>query len=127
MSQQVFGCAMGKHVRPHFASIYVAEWEEAALSKYIKYSLLYLKHLDGILIIWSHSKEEFWNVFEILNQQDDNIKFKAIISDKSVGLLDATIYNGTHFETPGYIDYNIWTWVVVTQSFTRYAIVRQLV
>ena len=36
------------------------------------------------LIIWPHSKEEFWNLFEILNQQDDNIKLKATISDKSV-------------------------------------------
>ena len=33
MYQQVCGCAMGKRFSPNFASIYVAEWEEAAISK----------------------------------------------------------------------------------------------
>ena len=47
-------------------------------------NLANLRYLDDMLIIWPHSKEEFWNFFEILNQQDDNIKLKATISDKSV-------------------------------------------
>ena len=67
---------MGKHFSSKFASIYVAEWEEAALSKSNKYPLLYLGYLDDILITWPHSTEEFWNFFEILNQQDDNIKLR---------------------------------------------------
>ena len=101
---------MGKRFSPNFASIYVAEWEEAAISKFSKSPLLYLRYLDDILIIWPHSKEEFWNFlnqFKILNQQDDNIKLKAIISDKSVDFLDVTIYKGTKFETPGYLDYKV--------------------
>ena len=73
MYQQVCGCAMGKRFSPNFASIYVAEWEEAALSKCSTSPLLYLRYLDDILIIWPHSKKEFWNFFDILNQQDDNI------------------------------------------------------
>ena len=68
MYQQVCGCAMGKRFSPNFASIYVAEWEKATLSKSSKSPLLYLRYLDDILIIWPHSKEEFWNFFEILNQ-----------------------------------------------------------
>ena len=105
--QQVCGCAMGKRFSPNFASIYVAEWEEAAISKSSKSPLLYLRYLDDILIIWPHSKEEIWNFFEILNQQDDNIKLKATISDKSVDFLDVTIYKGTKFETSGYLDYKV--------------------
>ena len=81
MYQQVCGCAMGNRFSPTFASIYVAEWEEATISKSSKSSLLYLRYLDDILIIWRHSKEEFWNFFEILNQQNDNIKNMATISD----------------------------------------------
>ena len=88
MYQQVCGYAMGICFSPNFASIYVAEWEEATLSKSSKSPLSYLRYLDDILIIWPHSKEEFWNFFEILNQQDDNIKLKATISDKSVDFLD---------------------------------------
>ena len=51
MYQQVCGCAMGKRFSPKFASNNVAEWEEAALSKCNKSPLLYLRYLDGILII----------------------------------------------------------------------------
>ena len=84
MYQQVCGCAMGKHFSPNCAFIYVAEWEEAALSKCSKSPLLYLRYLDDVLIIWPLSNEEFWIFFEILNQQDDKIKLKATISHKSV-------------------------------------------
>ena len=107
MYQQVCGCAMVKRFSPYFASIYVAEWEEAAVSKCSKSPLLYLRYLDDILMIWPHSKEEFWKFFDILNQQDDNIKLKATISDESVDFLDVTIYKGTHFETSGYLDYKV--------------------
>ena len=102
MYQQVCGCAMGKRFSPNFAFIFVAEWEDADISKSSKSPLLYLRYLDDILIIWLHSKEEFWNFFEILNQQDDNIKLKATISDKSVDFLDVTIYKCRKFETSGY-------------------------
>ena len=51
MYQHVCGCTMGKSFSPHFASIYVAEWDEAALIKCNKSSLLYLRYLDDILII----------------------------------------------------------------------------
>ena len=59
-----------------------------------------------IYLLFGHTLKRNFGT-SLKNQQDDNIKFKAIISDKSVGLLDVTIYNGTHFETPGYLDYNI--------------------
>ena len=39
--------------------------------------------MDDTLIIWPHPKEEFWNFYQILNQ-DDNIKLKATISDQSI-------------------------------------------
>ena len=107
MYHQVCDCVMGKRFGPNFASIYVAEWEEAALSKSSKSPATYIRYLDDIIIIWPHSKEEFWNIFEILNQQDDNIKLKATISDKSVDFFNVTIYKGTHFETPGYLDYKV--------------------
>ena len=51
MYQQVCGCAMGIRFSPTFASTYVAKWEEAAISKYSKSLLLYLRYLDDILII----------------------------------------------------------------------------
>ena len=48
------------------------------LIKSIKSPLLYLIYLDDILFfIWPHSKKEFWKLFKILYQQDDNIKLIA--------------------------------------------------
>ena len=55
MYQQVCGSAMGKRFSPNVTSIYVAEWEEVALSKCSKFPLLYLRYLHDILIIWPHS------------------------------------------------------------------------
>ena len=55
MNQQVCRCAMGKRFSPNFASTYVAEREEVVLSKCSKSSILYLRYLDAILIIWPHS------------------------------------------------------------------------
>ena len=43
MYQQVCGCAMGERFSSHFTSIYVAEWEEAALIKSIKSPFSYLR------------------------------------------------------------------------------------
>ena len=70
-------CAMDKRFSPHFTSMYFAEWEEAALNKSTKFPLLYYIYLDDILIICPHSKEELWDLFEILNQQDDNINLNT--------------------------------------------------
>ena len=42
--------------------------------------------------------------FFLKNQQDDT---RLQISDQSVDCLDVTIYKGTHFETAGYLDYNM--------------------
>ena len=98
MYQQVCGCAMGKRFSPNVASIYVAEWEEVALSKCSKSLLLYLRYLHTYYLA------TFWNLFEMLNQLDDNINLKATISYKSVICLDVTIYKGTRFETSSYLD-----------------------
>ena len=106
MEKCINKCVVMLCFSPNFASIYFAEWEQVAISKSSKSPLLYLRYLDDILIIWPHSKEEFWNFFEILNQQDDNIKLKATISDKS-DVLNVTIYKATKCQTSGYLDYKV--------------------
>ena len=56
MYQLVCGRTMGKCFSPIYASIYVDEWEEAALNKSIKFPLLYIRYLDDKRIIWQNSK-----------------------------------------------------------------------
>ena len=75
MNQQMCGCAKGKRFSPHFATIYVAKWEEAGFIKSSKSPLLYLRYLDDTLIIFPHSKEELLTFFEILNLQTNQLIF----------------------------------------------------
>ena len=63
---------------------YIHTCRRMGRGKCSKSPLSYLRYLDDILIIWPYSKKEFWNFFDILNQQDDKIKLKATISDQSV-------------------------------------------
>ena len=48
MYHQVCDCVMGKRFGQNFASIYVAEWEEAALSKSSKSPATYIRYLDDL-------------------------------------------------------------------------------
>jgi len=104
---QTCGVSMGKRFSPNFANIFVADWEEKALSKSNKQPLLYLRYLDDIFIIWQHSKEAFWDFFDILNNQDPNIRLKAEISDTSIDFLDVTVYKGKKFQNSELLDYKI--------------------
>jgi uncharacterized protein (UPF0297 family) len=106
--QQICGCAMGKRFSPCFANIYIAEWKEEALEKCPKHPLIYRRYLDDIFMIWQHTKAEFDEFFEILNNHDPNIKLKATIDEMSVDFLDVTVYKGLKYETTGYLDYKVY-------------------
>ncbi|XP_013855711.1 uncharacterized protein LOC106511508, partial [Austrofundulus limnaeus] len=52
---QIKGTAMGKKFAPAYADIFMAEWEESALSKCEKKPLHYFRYLDDIWGVWNHS------------------------------------------------------------------------
>ena len=64
---QIWGTAMGKKFAPEYADIFMANWEKGALSKCPLKPLIYLRFLDDIFIIWTHSRREFDTFFNILN------------------------------------------------------------
>lgn len=105
---QVGGTAMGKKFAPNYANLFLAKWEEDALSKCPKKPLCYLRYLDDIFIIWQHTIEEFQTFFDTLNNQHKNIKLKSTVSETSVDFLDITIFKGNKFNNSGSFDTKVY-------------------
>ena len=53
---QIHGTAMGKVFAPNYANIFMADWEEKALSQCNKLPTIYLRYLDDIFGIWTHGE-----------------------------------------------------------------------
>ena len=70
---QVSGTAMGKKYAPSYANIDMAILEQEVLERASKKPLVYLRFLDDIFIIWTHSKEEFMDSFNCLNNHPESI------------------------------------------------------
>lgn len=105
---QVGGTAMGKKFAPNYANLFMAKWEQEALSKCPKQPQFYLRYLDDIFIIWPHSREDFNNFFEILNSHHPNITLKSCIAEKSIDFLDVTIFKGPQFNSKGILDTKVY-------------------
>ena len=93
---QKSGVSMGIRFAPSFADIFMAKWEKEALDKYPLRPLLYLRYLDDIFIIWTHSKQQFYEFLEVLNSHHPSIRLKDTVSDTSVDFLDTTVFKYIH-------------------------------
>ena len=89
---QVSGTAMGQKYAPHYADIYMAEFEKQALQKCPFKPDCYYRYLDDIFLIWPHGISKFNQFLEIFNSHRASIKFKAEISTDSVNFLDTTLF-----------------------------------
>ena len=105
---QVGGTAMGKKFAPNYANIFLAQWEQEALSKSPQKPLSYLRYLDDIFIIWPHSKSDFDKFFKILNTHHPNIKLKSTIHDKLINFLDVTVFKGPQFHLEKKLDTKVY-------------------
>lgn len=105
---QISGTAMGKIFAPHYADIYMADWEREALKKCKKQPFLYLRYLDDIFIIWTHSKEDFLDFFNTMNQHHPSIKLTYELSAETVNFLDVTVFKGTGFKATGILDTKVY-------------------
>ena len=105
---QIFGTAMGKKFAPNYANIFMAKWEQEALDKCDKKPLLYLRYLDDIFIIWTHSEEDFKTFFKTLNEHSESIKLKSSVSHSSIDFLDVTVFKGSRFEKDNILDTKVY-------------------
>lgn len=92
MYLQIYGTAMGKKFAPAYANIYMAEWERTVFPKCPKLPLLYLRYLDDIFGVWTHSKEEFGHFMEILNSHHESISLKFDLQTEKINFLDTEVF-----------------------------------
>jgi len=101
---QTFGTSMGKLFAPHYADIFMADWEAGALAKCHLKPFKYCRYLDDIFIIWPHSRAEFDNFYDVLNTHHPSIKLKFEYSMQSINFLDTTIFKGDRFKDNNVLD-----------------------
>lgn len=104
---QIKGTAMGKKFAPAYANIFMANWEQEALSKCKMKPAYYLRYLDDVWGIWTGSVKEFDEFVETLNSHDPSIKLKTVIRNQSIDFLDTTVFKGPDFFTNFKLDIKV--------------------
>lgn len=94
-------CAKGTIYAPVYANIIMTEFEEKYISPLIKNkSILLLRFIDNIFMIWNKSKEKLSKFRNLINQIHQSIKFDLKFSKCKIGFLDTLVYkdknNGLH-------------------------------
>ena len=88
---QVGGTAMGTRLAPSYANIFMGDLEERLLDKYEKTPYLWVRFIDDIFAIWTHSLTELFNFRDYLNKQHNTIKFTMEHSQKRIIFLDTWV------------------------------------
>lgn len=104
---QIKGTAMGKRFAPAYANIFMAAWEEEVFKKCGKRPLHYLRYLDDVWGIWTHTEGEFEEFMQILNTHDPSIKLKHVLNRESIDFLDTTVYKGDKFALENRLDIKV--------------------
>ena len=87
------GCAMGTICAPSYANIFMANVEAKHIYPYIKEkSLLYLRYIDDIFMIWKGTKVELITFIKEPNEKHKTIEFDFQISPRKIAFLDAMLY-----------------------------------
>lgn len=104
---QVKGTAMGKKFAPAYANIYMANWEQEALSKCQQKPAHYWRYLDDIWGIWTGSREDFGTFLDTLNSHDPSIKLKSVVHAQTIDFLDVTVFKGPKFNQNFQLDLKV--------------------
>ena len=97
---QIMGCAMGTICAPAYANIFMAQFEKQHIYPYIKNkSILYLRYIDDIFMIWTGTKQELLIFLENLNSKHKTIKFEHNISHSKISFLDTLIYRQEQYSS----------------------------
>ena len=86
-------CAMGTICAPSYANIFMANFEAKHIYPYIKEtSLIYLRYIDDIFMIWKGTEAELMTFIKDLNEKHKTIKFDFQVSPRKIAFLDAMLY-----------------------------------
>ena len=105
---QIKGTAMGKKFAPHYANIFMANWEAEAFEKSPLVPEFYARFLDDGFLIWEGSEEELDEFLNILSSHDDSIKITHERSRQEIHFLDTTVFKGGRFRHHGILDTKVY-------------------
>ena len=84
---------MGTKTAPSYANIFMGQFEEQYIYPRIKNkSILYLRHIDDIFLIWTDTTDSLENFIKSINTVHPSIKFSAETSKKEINFLDTIVY-----------------------------------
>ena len=88
---QQHGTAMGTHMAPSFANLFMGKLEQNFLSNQERQPLVWWRYTDDIFTIWTHGEPALQEFLESLNKYHTTIKFTATWSTKEVPFLDIQV------------------------------------
>ena len=84
---------MGTICSPVYANIFMAQFEKQHIYSYIKNkSILYLRYIDDVFMVWTGTKQKLLIFLEKLNSKHKTIKFEHNISHSNISFLDTLVY-----------------------------------
>ena len=90
---QIKGCGMGTICAPSYANIFMSEFEEKHIYPLTKIkSVISLRYMDDIFMIWIKSENELRHFMKKINQKHQSIKFHFKFSKESTEFLDTLVY-----------------------------------
>ena len=90
---QIKVCAMGTICAPSYVNIFISEFEEKHIYLLIKNkSVIYLRYIDDIFMVWIKSESELRHFMNEINQKHQSIKFDFKFSKESIEFLDTLVY-----------------------------------
>ena len=88
--------AMGTCFAPSYANLFVGWWEKQVAwsgrnEKYMDHVMLWCRYIDDLFLVWRGSVEEVKEYILELNNNDLNLRFTSVVSDKCIDYLDVTV------------------------------------
>ena len=84
---------MGTICAPTYVNIFMENFEAKHIYPYIKEkSLLYLRYIDDMFMIWKGTKAELMTIMKELNEKHKTIKFDFKVSLRKIAFLDAMLH-----------------------------------
>lgn len=105
---QLCGVAMGTKFAPALATIYIGDLEEAFIESRDKKPDLWVRYIDDVFLVWSHTREELNKFLRELNTRQKKIKFTAEVETQACNFLDLTIYKSPTFLSTGILSTKIY-------------------
>ena len=101
---QTNGASMGTKCAPTYASLFMGRFEETHILPRIRaFTLLYIRYIDDLFMIWKGSEKELLKFLKEINEVHPTIKFEYKYSRKKVDFLDTAVsFSGRKLKTTLY-------------------------